>query len=260
MARLDWKRKLGKIWPAWHIRGRKIILLYHSIGNSLWAISEQVFTDQINWLYDQCRILPLTKLIKAQPSNDIQVAVSFDDGYASVFGKVAPQLVEKKIFPMLYINTGWISDSESCRRQSVAALGHYPDESFLTWKEVNALYATGWEIGSHGINHYDFSCSESKITEYELTTSKQNIEMRLHTDCSHFSYPWGKHSPKVKKMVQAVGYKYAVGGRHAAVTPNSDLFAIPRINISKEYSFEDFKEIIKGKWDYLGLIHQIKGL
>ena len=40
----------------------------------------------------------------------------------------------------------------------------------------------------------------------------------------------------------------------------SDLFALPRMNIANEYSLDDFKQIVQGKWDYLGLIHKLKGL
>ena len=44
------------------------------------------------------------------------------------------------------------------------------------------------------------------------------------------------------------------------MTNQTDLFAIPRINISNEYSLADFKNIIRGKWDFLGLFHWVKRL
>lgn len=261
MLNISVKRKIGTLWPLWPMSRRKIILLYHSIGNSIWSTSESDFSQQINWLYDHCHVLPLTDLIKSTPSNDvIQVALTFDDGYTTLFDNVAPKLSRKNIQGMLYINTGWIAESTDQRKQSIVKLGHYPDEFFLTWPEVKELQLAGWEIGSHGVNHYNFTQVSNIILEQELTFSKRDIEMHLNVECNHFSYPWGKLSTNVKTKVEEAGYQYAVGGRHGSINLNTDLYALPRINIAKNYSLEDFKNIIKGKWDYLGLLHKMKGL
>lgn len=260
MTRMDWKRKIGMVWPAWRTKQRKIILLYHSVGNSVWATREQDFNDQINWLFDHCRILSLSELIQSSPSDDIQVALTFDDGYANLYAQVAPIFLQKKINPMLYVNTGWIGDSEKTRRLSDATLGHYPEESFLIWSEVNELHRQGWEIGSHGKNHYDFTQQAENIVKQELFDSKNEIETRLQQTCLHFSYPWGRHSPKLKTIVKETGYHYAVAGHHRSLDSAADALALPRINIAREYSLQDFKAIVKGKWDYLGLIHRVKGM
>lgn len=145
MPRLELKRKLGKIWPATP-SDRKIILLYHSIGDSDWAMAKHFFRDQIHWLYDHCKILPLADLIVAKPSSEIQITITFDDGYQSLYETVHPILTEKKIPATVYLNTGWIGENDSERRSSVAKLGHYPNEYFLTWPEVKTLNEAGWDL------------------------------------------------------------------------------------------------------------------
>jgi peptidoglycan/xylan/chitin deacetylase (PgdA/CDA1 family) len=258
MPNLALKRKIGKFWPS-QFENRKIILLYHSVGNGAWATSPQDFSDQINWLSDHCKIYSLTDLIYSESSPELQVAITFDDGYANLCDQ-ATKLSEKKINPMIYINTGWMGESENKRKHSVPELGHYPNEYFLTWKEVKELYQLGWEIGSHGVNHYNFAEMKQEVTKQELIQSKYDIETQLNTLCSHFAYPWGRYSSKVKNIVKNAGYQYAAAARHGQLNMHSDYYSLPRINIERNYSFEDFKKIMIGKWDYLGLIHKIKGL
>ena len=103
MQRLNLKRQLGKIWPA-NINHRKIILLYHSVGTTPWGMREPVFSEQMNWLHDHCRILSLAQLIEAKPSGDIQVALTFDDGYQTLYDHVAPVLSAKKMDATVNIN------------------------------------------------------------------------------------------------------------------------------------------------------------
>ena len=260
MQRLRLKRRIAKIWPAQSC-GRAVILLYHSVGNTKWGMPIREFTEQINWLCDNCNVLSLTDLI-TQPKNqdELRVAITFDDGYATLYNHVLPLLSQKKKHATVYLNTGWISDHSSHRRQSDAQLGHYPEEFFLVWKEVKELYQAGWEIGSHGVNHHNFTRIKNESVHQELLNSRQDIERRLQADCLHFSYPWGQYTAHLKESVKIAGYQYAVAARHAEIKQHSDLFALPRINISRDYSLADFKDIVRGKWDYLGLIHKMKGL
>lgn len=259
MPHLKLKRYLGKVWPAKNA-ARKIILLYHSIGNHAWALTPKKFYDQINWLCDHHHVLPLTEILKSKPSKEIQIALTFDDGYSTLFDQVAPKLLERKINATVYMNTGWITNHQDERKKSDASLGHYPDEFFLTWHEVKQLYNAGWEIGSHGVNHYNFAQLNHELMQQELTYSKKHIEEHLKTTCIHFAYPWGRYSLDVKRSAFKIGYRYAAAAFHAPLNTHTDCFALPRINIAQEYSFSDFKNIVLGKWDYLRIIHRLRGL
>src|SRR3990167_3384792 len=151
MSKVDVKRHIGHYWPSTNQVGRKVILLYHSIGNTCWGMPKQNFISQMDWIMDHCQVLTLSDLIKSKPNKEIQIALTFDDGYQTLYEQVAPILVKKNISGTVYINTGWMGETESHRKKSIAALGHYPEELFLTWHEVGVLHKMGWEIGSHWV-------------------------------------------------------------------------------------------------------------
>lgn len=259
MDTLVWKRRISKLYPVRTRAIRKIILLYHSVGDSPQALDSNLFYRQMEWLHKYCLVKTLTDLI-SQPSQQkcIEVAISFDDGYACLFNEVAPILSHFNMSAIVYINTGWISDNESLRKRSDPNLGHYSGESFLVWDELRELVKQGWEIGSHGVEHHDLTiCSEESIME-QLQQSKQMIEFYLKKPCTHFAYTWGKHTKNVRDNVQENNYQYAVAAHHATLKESDNTYALPRMNIEQGYSMDDFINIVQGKWDYLNIIHGLK--
>ena len=260
MNTLMWKRRLSALYPISSYKPRKIILLYHSVGNTPWAMPGHQFSEQMQWLVDTCEVLSLNELIHSKAGEKIQVAITFDDGYACLHDFAASILESKKIPAFIYLNTGWISETSFNRYPSDAGLGHYSGEHFLTWEEVSILHKQGWEFGSHGVNHLDLTCCSTDHAYKELLFSKKDLEARLKKNVGHFAYTWGRHNANLRKTVQSVGYSHAVAAHHEPLSHKMNAFAIPRMNIANEYSFHDFKAIVSGKWDFLGLIHKFKRL
>jgi len=209
------------------------------------------FHAQIAWLAQQARIMSLDELLLAPEGDDLQVAISFDDGYASLHDSVAPILEKYGATATVYLNTGWIG--ETVRRTSDVTQGHYPNEYFLTWQEVKVLVGAGWTVGSHGVEHLDLTRQEAAVVERELVDSKHEIEVRLERPCRHFAYTWGRFTPQLQRAVRDAGYADAVSGLHGHISQNSDPYALPRIDVRAEYELRDFVDVVTGRWDYLGL-------
>ena len=66
-----------------------------------------------------------------------------------------------------------------------------------------------------------------------------------------FSYPWDRNNPRVRAEVRSAGYRCGFATYHSGLTAKSDPFALPRINVSNEYSRDDLVAILRGDWDYL---------
>lgn len=259
MNPLKWKRRIAKLYRLQKNNSRKIILIYHAVGCGPWSISATMFKEQIQWLNQHCKIVSLTELLTTpEKSNTIEVALTFDDGYACLYDVVLPILQAENATATVYINTGWMGGCEKTRKFSNPDLGHYPGEKFLTWDEVKILSQNHWEIGSHGVDHIDLTKQDATIIKQELMNSKSHIQNFLQKECVHFAYTWGRHNLFLEKSVHDAGYHYAVAAQHGVFNALDNPFALPRMNVALEYTLTDFENMIKGHWDFLGHIHRLK--
>ncbi len=229
---------------------RKVILLYHTLGPAAPAVSVARFREQLEWLSANANLVTLDTLLTTTAGAALEVAFSFDDGYASLHDEVAPLLQQFGAIATVYLNSACIG--ESARQASDPGLGHYPDEQFLIWPEVQALAAAGWCIGSHGVEHLDLTAVTATVAAQQLAASKQEIAGRVGRDCRHFAYSWGRFSPQLQQQVKAAGYGSAASGLHGALRTDSDRYALPRIDIRADYELRDFISAVSGQWDYLG--------
>ena len=255
------KRALGKAARLRRAAAqRKLILLYHSVGDSPWASSENDFRLQMQWLSQRAKLVSLPQLLEnkfTEVSDDLlQVSITFDDGYASLRDNALPILRDLGAVASVFINTGCLADK--ARNPSDASLGHYPHELFLSWRDVEDLATAGWTIGSHGVDHLDLTTVASASADAQLRESKTMIESRISPSRPYFAYTWGRHNSALRHAVEEAGYRYALSCAHAPLHEGFDQWAVPRLNISKDYSLDDFAAVIAGDWDYLGWVQKLQ--
>lgn len=228
------------------------MLLYHAIGDSPWAIQKHCFEKQIGLLHEAAAILPLNDLIARSAPTGVALSITFDDGYACLRDNVLPILADFGLTAAVFVNSGEMSDQE--RRPSRVKSGHYPGEEILAWRDVDDLVAAGWRIGSHGVGHLDLTLASAQKRRDELSISKHTIEERTGDVCDLFAYTWGRNSGPLREAVQCAGYRYALAGGHSPVDLRCDPFAIPRMNVAKEYTLDDLSAVVRGDWDYLSWV------
>jgi len=255
MTHLYWKRLLGTWLGGTAVLPRKVILLYHALGEQPPAVARQDFRRQLQWLAEHARVLSLPQLLEA-PAHGLQVALTFDDGYASLYQEVAPLLLEYGMVATVYLNTAHVQEAR--REASDPASGHYPAQEFLMWPEVELLAAAGWDIGSHGVHHADLVQATPDLAAIELRDSRLQIEQRLQRPCEHFAYTWGRFNTRLQQQVREAGYLSAASALHGPLLDRSDRFALPRIDVRSDYTVEDFAAVVTGQWDWLRLKQRLQ--
>ncbi len=242
-------------------RPAAVVLTYHSIGPSPLAVSQPVFRQQMDWLSSNAVVIPLEDLIAGNwPASrtGIICAITFDDGYASVHRFAYPVLAELNIPATVYLVAGAIH--QDAPQSSDQFNGLYPNEDMLIWPEVRELQSHSISMGSHLVHHQDITSLDTASVDRELLDSRNIIEDHTGAACSSFCFPWGRHNDASIAAVRRAGYLNSVITTQNRWRKDNapDRYRIPRADIRRDYTLDDFKAVVRGDWDYLGQIQRLR--
>ena len=162
-----------------------------------------------------------------EPEAPDRVALTFDDGFASVAEVAAPILRRAGVPATLFLTTGHVGGDNRWPSQPRGA----PMRSLLSWPQVKALVREGWEIGSHSQSHPDLCRLSDAELAAELDEPQREIAERVGRRPELFAYPYGNLDDRV---AAAVGrrYRFAVTTRMATLTASpGDPHRLPRIDV-----------------------------
>lgn len=217
----------------------------------------------MDWLKANAAVVSLDRLVTGdwpESKSGLTCAITFDDGYASVYEYAFPVLQERRFPATVYLVANAIGNGQ--RKSSNDFEGLYPDEEMLTWEMVRELQRHGVVAGSHLMRHKDITSLGAMETNDELSGSKKKIEDELGVECSSFCFPWGKYDDRSVDAVKAAGYKnsvIAIQGRWK-YPHDLDHYRIPRADVRRDYEIEDFAAVIRGDWEYLGVVQKVRRL
>jgi peptidoglycan/xylan/chitin deacetylase (PgdA/CDA1 family) len=228
------RRALARLHrPATHHGGR--IFSYHSTGTPEWGVNDvhpANFFAQLELAKSLgYRFVPAAS-IAAGTANDNDLAITFDDGLASILA-VTPYLLRQAIPFTVFVVTDWASQ---------------PGERFLTWVQLKELADTGATIGSHSVTHANFRGLSLTQREHELVASREQIGARLGGAPELFAIPFGRARDwpaEDTQLAHRAGYS-AVFAQSEARRPGG---TIGRSFVSKYDGAREFRAILAGRFD-----------
>jgi peptidoglycan/xylan/chitin deacetylase (PgdA/CDA1 family) len=210
--------------PQWAVQGPGQvivpILLYHHIGFSAadegaYYVSPEAFDQQMNllyqWGYKTVSVELLARAIRegaALPPKPI--LLTFDDGSETTYETALPIMQRYQFTGVSYIVYHYVG------------LTYY-----MNADEIRALYAAGWEIGSHGLTHRDLPTRPDK-QEDEIVGSRRQLESLLGIPILSFAYPFGAYDASSLGYVHFAGYTAAMGLGNESVQGTKNLFYLYR--------------------------------
>jgi peptidoglycan/xylan/chitin deacetylase (PgdA/CDA1 family) len=192
------------------------ILTYHKVGShvelAITTVRRRRFAGHMDLL--ACMgVDPVTARVAARERTGSKaLAVTFDDGYESVYTDAFPEMqtrgIPGTVFPVVGSVGGWNEwDVNFAPRQ----VRH------LSWVQLRELAMAGFEVGSHTLTHRDLTRLDSRALRRELRDSKKMIEDRIGAPVTSLSYPFGRYSHVVLDEAVSAGYtcgftSFPVGG------------------------------------------------
>jgi peptidoglycan/xylan/chitin deacetylase (PgdA/CDA1 family) len=149
----------------------------------------------------------------SSPTQGRTVAITFDDAYRSVIERALPLLSRHGAPATVFAPTALVGDGG---RASWSALSRWAGTDFeaeldcMSWNDLRALAAAGWEIGSHSQTHPPLTGLGDAALEAELSGSRAACEEALQRPCTSLAYPFGAHDRRVAAAAAAAGYEAAV--------------------------------------------------
>lgn len=108
----------------------------------------------------------------------------------------------------------------------------------LSWDQVREMHALGMTIGSHTVTHPNLPNAGIDAARSELASSRARLESEVDASVTMFSYPNGGAerylTPEVEQLVRDSQYEAATTSRNAFAGPQSDLFALERVQVEEK--------------------------
>lgn len=206
------------------------ILAYHRLGPVVadaMTVRTSVFASQLEYLKaNRCTVIPLRRLTaflagKAAPLPACAVAITADDGHASVYSDMFPLIMRYRVPVTLFIYPSAISNAKYA----------------MTWQQLREMQDSGLvDIQSHTYWHPNFRNEKKRLSKdvYEkfvrqqLSKSKEVLEQRLGAHVDMLAWPFGIHDAELMDKARQLGYiaGFTLDARPAGGADN--LMALPR--------------------------------
>jgi peptidoglycan/xylan/chitin deacetylase (PgdA/CDA1 family) len=173
------------------------------------------------------------------------VWLSFDDGCSELLKNVLPVVRRYNIPVTLFIPSGivegdgqfpWLMEPSSGRHaitvEELQMIARYPEVT----------------IGSHTVSHADLRYCSEKELDRELRESRRMLEAWTGRTVDCLSYPYGFFDERTMQAAHAAGYTLAVTTENASITPNANLYLVPRFSVANAITFPEMVCNAVGVW------------
>lgn len=205
------------------------ILAYHMVDSRFdWGITRVTpgqFRRQVELALKRGFTFHTITDYLAQPDETKRLALTFDDGYESVYHNAFPILKRHGLCATLFISPAYIGQMNKWD-VNIGWLRF----RHLDWHQIREMAEAGWEIGSHGMTHRDLTRLDDSELDAELAHSRKIIQRRTGQAVHYLSYPFGNADPRVIRICMEHGYRGGlVMARRIRKVPEA--FTVPRIGV-----------------------------
>ena len=223
------------------------VLMYHRVANdgpealSPYRVSPGLFERQLAYLQRYgYRSLTLAEFYDSwykrglQPMPGKPVVLTFDDAYLDFYEIAWPLLRKYGFKATIFVPVDFVGGQADWDAE------YGRPAKLMSWEQIAELHAQGIGIGSHSCSHTKLTeMSESGISE-DAIKSKDLLEQKLSASVTDYCYPYTVSNKKIQQVIAASGYQSAVGGKGGESPDWQNPFNIPRIEIFRSDSMDEF--------------------
>jgi peptidoglycan/xylan/chitin deacetylase (PgdA/CDA1 family) len=213
---------------------------HHSIGQSEWGVNDVTptqFRRHLELALGAGYSFVPASVIAAGGGGPKDLALTFDDGLRSVLTDAAPILREYGLPWTFFPVSEWSEGRHT-----------FGDNFVLSWHDIDALLASGAEMGSHSATHPDFGLITLEQAVDELGGSRRTFEQRLGVAPATFAIPLGQSAnwrAESARAARDAGYSVI----YAQAEETRPEGTVARTFVTKYDGDRIFTALLKGKFD-----------
>jgi len=209
------------------------ILCYHAVQPGWTApmsIEPEAFAAHAAWLAHRRRVVPLHlaigRLGRTGRLPAREVALTFDDGFASVHEHALPVLTRYRLPATVFLVARTLVDD-----RPVDWVDKPPPSppAVLDREQIREMQEAGVTFESHSWRHADLTTLGFAACVDDLRHSRELLESVLGRPVRLLAYPRGRHDADVRLAAERAGYDYAFALPEAREARSP--FAVPRVGV-----------------------------
>ncbi len=206
----------------------RAILMYHSIDatGSPISVDPATFRAHVAWLArGPVRVLSVAALAAAREDEDA-VALTFDDGFASLETEAAPLLADHELPATVYVVPGAVGGTNAWGGRDAPGIPTLP---LLDWDGIGRVRENGMEVGAHTRTHRRLPGLPGAALEDEVAGSGEAIAAATGARPATFAYPYGAYDGAAARSV-AAHYEWGVTTDLRPLGARDDAALLPRLD------------------------------
>ena len=232
------------------------ILTYHAIDEapSPLCVEPALFRAQLDRIqelgWQTTTVSVLADHVRAGSLPERTLALTFDDGFASVCEIAAPELEARGMTATVFCVAGHLGGRNDWPTDRpggyLAPLGDAGD--------LQALAAAGIELGAHGYGHAPLVTESHGVLRRELLDARTALEESVGCSIRSIAYPYGAGPSREAAAIVRSAYAAGCTTSLRRLRAREDPFALPRVDAHYIRSPELLTRLLDGRLDlYLRL-------
>lgn len=227
-----------------------IVLCYHAIASG----KRVKFARQMDILRKTCVPVVLEPETFSEGANHF-VAVTFDDGFNSIFDNAIDILRERNIPSTMFVPSGYLGKKQGWIKNSSNDGFNEEIVSSLYLKELDSNLVT---IGSHGVSHRDLGLIDCLAAKQEVMDSKNDLEKQCGREIKYMSFPYDGFNKVIVQWARQCGFRKVYSGYGTCLADNEDCFLVGRIDVSPDDFILEFRLKLVGAYNWLHVAVNLK--
>lgn len=200
-----------------------LVVMFHDIENTYTGIDyhRKGFEMLVELIFSKgYKLCSYIEYMKSKDKSNL-IICTFDDGYEGVYRNAFPILKKYDFTATVFICPDLIGKENDWNRRDTVIRYHMDLDMLHSLKENN------WEIGSHGLGHYNLLRLSQTELEKNLEDSKRVLE-NIFGEIETFCYPFGDFNSYIKSLVSKY-YKFAFSVNTGGSNFEKDKFQFIRL-------------------------------